>query len=613
LNFENIKMAVVRRKSDGVKINIAQVNEENRNHEYECIVCGSKVIPAVPDGKTVNGKPAKVTSYFKHYDATKCSSESWVHFWLKTEFIKVGDKFKVITDKENEYICNQIFFEKSIIIGDRKYIPDVTIYTSCGNVIHFEINYSNSKKVKDYIDRWENLNQIVVEADTNTMLCAFTDTIPTFKALYYQGKFFNLNDEDTTYYNTIGKYKVTKKDKEVLNLRKSEIEKLDWLWDETRKLDFDDKGFEKLSKLLNSISDEESRRIAIDILHKTKCNNFFQKYMLFVKNKIEKRLKYLNLKYKGCSIRYEIEIPRLIYDRVFKGIIINLYAPDNNIPVLFQTNNLKLSDDILTDDLKRKIDNKVEELSFNSDLLLYFVKSLLTNKKIESYKVHYKENTDYLDAIYFNDYRNKKYVVFRGYEYKIRETMERDFNEITANNTEYISLNNVYSKNNFIIETENSYEFANIHNKYKFQNIFQQETINLSYKRVDNTYNYLPMFNFINKMNELILIQHEIYKYVDEYEELDDFSVVHKANERYGVFYRYISSEEIDNKIRKVLYPMVCVSNSIFNKYNNTDTLNIRLNKSFTNDSNNHTRGWLIKDFIELLDNIGIENINNIE
>ena len=602
MNFENIQMAVVRRKQDGSKINISQINEENRNDEYECIVCGSKVIPVAPDGKIVSGADAKVTPHFKHLDADKCTSESWIHFWVKTEFIKIGDKFKIITDRENEYTCNQIFFEKSITIGDRNYIPDVTIHTSCGNIIHFEINYSNNKKVKDYIDRWKELNQIIVEADINTMMCAFTDDMPTFKALYYQGKFFNLNDEDSKYYNTIGKYKVTKEDKEILKLREKEIEKLDWLWDETRNINFNEKGFEKLSKLLNSISNEESREIAIEILRKTKCNNLLQNYMSFIKSKIEKRLKHLNLKYKGCFIRYEIEIPRLIYDRVFKGIIINLYAPDDNIPEISQTNDLKVNGNILSDNLKYKIDRIVEKLSFNSDLLLHFVKVLIDNKKIDKYEVHYKENTDYINAIYFNDYRNKKCVVFTGYECEIKN-----------NNMEYINLNNVYSIDNYIIETEKSYDFARIYNKYKFQNIFQQENINLSYKRIDNTYNYPPMFNFINKINELTLIQQEIYKYVNECEQLDDFSVIYKANEKYGVYYRYVNSEEIDNKIRKALYPIVCVSNNICNKYNNIDILNITLNKSFTNDSNGRTRGWLIKDFIELLDDIGIENINNIE
>ena len=39
-----------------------------------------------------------------------------MHFWMKTEFIKIGDRFNVVTDKINEYTCNQILFEVPINI-----------------------------------------------------------------------------------------------------------------------------------------------------------------------------------------------------------------------------------------------------------------------------------------------------------------------------------------------------------------------------------------------------------------------------------------------------------------------------------------------------------------
>lgn len=80
MNFNNVQMVVVNRKSDKSRINISQINEQNRYDEYECIICGSKVIPVVPEGKTVSGDDAKVTPYFKHLNADRCKSESWYHF-----------------------------------------------------------------------------------------------------------------------------------------------------------------------------------------------------------------------------------------------------------------------------------------------------------------------------------------------------------------------------------------------------------------------------------------------------------------------------------------------------------------------------------------------------
>jgi hypothetical protein len=339
VNFENVQMAVVRKKSDGTKINISEIKEDNRYDGYECLVCGSDVIPVAPNGKIIGGHNAKVTPYFKHLNASNCGSESFIHFWTKTEFLKIGDKFKVITNKENEYICNQIFFEKPISIGGKKYIPDATIHTSCGCIIHFEINYSNSKKVKDYIDKWKELNHIIVEVDMNTLLCVFNDTIPIFKALYYEGKCFNLGSEDDSYYKTIGEFKLTQKDKNILHSRKIEIEKLDWLWDRIRQAkDNEEDNLEDIVKAIQGISSEECRHIVIDIFSKSNCkNNILKNYISFINSKINKRLKLLNLKYNGYLIKYETEIPRLIYDRVFKGIIIKFYVLDNEYPEIYQT------------------------------------------------------------------------------------------------------------------------------------------------------------------------------------------------------------------------------------------------------------------------------------
>ena len=614
MNFENIQMAVVRRKSDGSKINISQINEDNRHDEYECIVCGSEVIPVAPNGKIVNGKNAKVTPHFKHLNAEKCGQESFMHFWMKTEFIKIGDRFNVITDKVNEYVCNQILFEVQINIGDRKYIPDATIRTSCGSIIHFEFNYSNSKKIKDYIDRWRNLNNIIVEVNINSMMCVFDNSIPTLKALYYEGKCFNLNDEDKLYYDTIGEYKLTKYDENVLKVIEDEMQNLDWLWDEIRKIKYENKDYNNIPNFIRSISSEEGRKIAIDILSRVKCgNSILHNYVHHIKSNIDKKLKLLNLKHNGYLIKYETKIPRLIYDRIFDGIIIEFYVLDNDEPEIYQTYNYNFRDEILSENLKHRIDNEVKRLLLSNDLLLHILEVLKLNNKIVDYKLHYKESTDYIDSIYFEDYRNKKYVIYDYGYYHHNETIvnfKNIFGNIIDDNTICINLHIKYFNNiNFlIIENEDSYNFTNkAPVNYIFNKLFKQKEINLTYFKIDNTFKFLPRYNFVNKTDELLEVINKIDYFLNYYKDncinSDDYLKVYNKK---GI---EITDVEINKEIEKLLYPMIYLSNECKN-----ESLDIVLNKNFTKESlNSKTQGWLINDFIEILNYFSNVEINNIK
>lgn len=610
LNFENIQMAVVRRKIDGSKINISQINEDNRHDEYECIVCGSEVIPVAPNGKIINGNNAKVTPHFKHLNADKCGQESFQHFWMKTEFIKIGDKFNIITDKTTEYICNQILFEVPINIDDRKYIPDATIKTSCGNIIHFEFNYSNKKKIKDYIDRWKKLNHIIIEVNINSMMCVFDNSIPTFKALYYEGKCFNLNnDEDKLYYNTIGEYKLTEYDKDVLEIRENEIEKLDWLWDEIRRIKYENKDYNDIGNLIRSISSEEGRIIAIDILSKIKCGgSILQNYVNHIKSNIDKRLILLNLKHNGYLIKYETKIPRLIYDRIFNGIIIEFYVLNDDEPEIYQTYDYNFKDEILSDNLKHRIDNVVKRLLSSNDLLLHLLEVLKSNSKLINYKFHYKESTDYIDAIYFEDYRNKKYVIYDyGYHHNEKiENFKNIFGNIIDENTICINLHyiNYNNSNLFVIETEISYNFINkLPLKYKYDKIFKQDEISLTYLKIDKTFRFLPRYNFIEKINELKELQHKIIDFLGNYINKEHYLKVYKEEDIFE-----ITNSEINNKIKQLLYPMIYISNKCENK-----SLNIVFNKEFTKDIDGNIRPWIIKDFINILSYFTDIKINNIK
>jgi len=250
-----------------ITIDEVDVNSNNRT-KYYCPLCGSDLIPKATKSK-------QITAHFAHVDASKCNLESAIHFWFKHKFLESGDKFKVVSDKEREYVCKEILVEQSYTVGDKIYRPDVTIKTECGNVIYFEMKFSNEKKLKDYIDIWLELKNIVVEIDIKSLLNK--DKLPTFKALFYDGKCFNVKKgEDNTYHNTIGKYKekILNGENTVDNELRERIQKLDWFWNDVLKYKKGEVDIEYMVELIDNI-DKNQKDIVKNILNQNSCINLY--------------------------------------------------------------------------------------------------------------------------------------------------------------------------------------------------------------------------------------------------------------------------------------------------------------------------------------------------
>lgn len=150
---------------------------------YTCPICNSEVIPKALESK-------QVTPHFAHIDRSKCTGESFIHFWMKHGFIEHGDTFTIISDESNIFTCKHFKAEVTFNLKSGVYRPDIVIETECGNEIVFEMAHTNKKKVQDYIDRWIELDKIIVEVDTPTL--TGQNEVKEFKALYYKGKCFNL-------------------------------------------------------------------------------------------------------------------------------------------------------------------------------------------------------------------------------------------------------------------------------------------------------------------------------------------------------------------------------------------------------------------------------------
>lgn len=279
MSYENVKLWFAKDDIDRI-VTIDEIKEENSHNVYHCPVCGSDLIPKATKSK-------RITPHFAHVDASKCSSESQIHFWFKHKFLEQGDKFTVVSDKEREYVVKDILVEQSYKTESGKYRPDVTVTTLCGNIIYFEMAFSNKKKVKDYLDMWLELKNIVVEIDIKQLMNK--NEIPKFKALFYDGKCFNTKRNDT-YYNTIGKYKEEKLKGDADEKLKERIRKLDWFWDDVFRYKKGEVDINYMVELIDNIDFNDYEIVKV-ILNKQKCTDIYNDYL---ENKSKNYLKYIS-------------------------------------------------------------------------------------------------------------------------------------------------------------------------------------------------------------------------------------------------------------------------------------------------------------------------------
>ena len=435
--YNNINLWFAKNANNDI-VTINEIEVKNNKEKYYCPLCGSKVIPKATKSKLI-------TAHFAHVDASKCSSESMIHWWFKHKFLESGDKFKVVSDKEKEYICKEILVEQSYTVGDKIYRPDVTVKTECGNTIYFEMKFSNEKKLKDYIDIWLELKNIVVEIDIKSLLNK--DKLPVFNALFYDDKCFNvkknkLNDNDL-YHNTIGKYKEYIYKNSLLDNKKQDLIKLDWLWNDIKKYKQNNIDIEDLFNLIQLIEDKNSRNIVIDILKNANCITVVNDYVEFMKNKIKNSLNFIKYEIDNAKIKYSISIPHKIYDRVYSGFNITFYT-ENRLPVY--SIRVMNENDINSDIIKK----------YNSELLIFndamnymrqFNHTIYTNN-INKYNypslTYYYSDSYNEHRLYFNNFGDP----YNGYKIttKYYKTKEDLIDFIKSK----VEINNYYTKDQII-------------------------------------------------------------------------------------------------------------------------------------------------------------------
>ena len=283
--INNVSLWFARDKNDNI-ITIDKIGENN-SHKYYCPICNSDVIPKATKSNS------KVSAHFAHIDRSKCSSESMIHWWFKHKFLVKGDEFSVKTDITKKYIVEEIIVEKKYNVFHEKYQPDVTIKTTTGETIYFEMAYSNSKKVEEYLDIWIELGNTVIEVDIKDLMMSSMDDFKyKFEALFYNGRCHNVTSSDF-YYHNFGVYKesvLSENETGYYGYALDRVFALDWVWQDIAKYNSDQITISEMAESVDNVENLEDREFLYGVLKKSRCGSVLADYLGFKNGVVKETL-----------------------------------------------------------------------------------------------------------------------------------------------------------------------------------------------------------------------------------------------------------------------------------------------------------------------------------
>nr|DAR13998.1 MAG TPA: hypothetical protein [Caudoviricetes sp.] len=218
-----------------------------------CPICLGRV--KLWNGQDLN-KTYKKQRCFHHIDGA-CTQESRIHFAYKTWLLEKGSKFKVdgiIYEVETSEV------EKTFNTEYGNYRPDIIVKTVCGKTFYIEIANTN-KKTEDYILKWDELGNDVLELDVNEQLITIsTNSIPVFKLVYSSqtGECYIKQYVRHDYDELITERKVYWKRKDLLEY-KIKWERLDWFWKELQDFYILKSDLSNLTSAFEKLDPEDQR------------------------------------------------------------------------------------------------------------------------------------------------------------------------------------------------------------------------------------------------------------------------------------------------------------------------------------------------------------------
>lgn len=237
------------------------IKEVRESENYRCPCCNAIVKPRAYK----KDKDYEVQPHFYHVNG-ECDTESRIHWLYKNWLFEVGSKF-IIDGQIHEVKETKIEEIHKTSFGDYK--PDITIYTE-DEVIYFEMNFSSAKSGDDYLCKWCELDNKVVEVDLRKLMNSnYGDKIPEFNLIYSDGICHKKEYKRKDSYSPIAERKMEWKRQDMLNY-KIKWEKLDWFWIELCKLKNKKASMDDVIESFKAISIED-KELCFDILKKQSC------------------------------------------------------------------------------------------------------------------------------------------------------------------------------------------------------------------------------------------------------------------------------------------------------------------------------------------------------
>ena len=384
--FEYLPQLIVAYDGNDEFANLIHVKKANKDNNYFCPCCGGNVKPRALDS-------TKEQSHYYHVTG-KCTKESQLHFFCKNWLFEEGSKFYV---DDSLFEVKSIEIEKPYETPFGKYIPDVTVHTTTGIDIYFEMFFTNRKTGDDYFCKWDYLGNDVVEVNIKEyMFKTDVNTIPIFTYLYHDGNCYSKPYiKRDLYANTIARIKRELTRQKVLNY-KARIEQLDWFWQEIR----NNKSREEILNVISEM-DYEDMISCYEIIKRKQCVSYLKNDVLNMINQkvISEVREELDLPYdenvyfdlehiKGrtykIGIRLDINTDHIIYNK--------MYIPyDNSIrkfpKIVFSKNILNKDEIVLIESDIKKINDKYEEVLQIKENILEYDNKLAVFEENSQYKV----------------------------------------------------------------------------------------------------------------------------------------------------------------------------------------------------------------------------------
>lgn len=471
--FEYLPQLIVAYDSDDEFANLIHIKKANTDNDYYCPCCAGIVKPRALDSN-------KEQSHYYHKTG-KCTKESQLHFFCKNWLFETGSKF-YIENELSEVSAIEIEESHHTPFGD--YIPDVTVHTTSGKTIYFEMFFTNRKTGDDYFCKWDALGNDVIEVNIKEyMFKTDVNTIPSFNYLYHNGVCYSKPYiKRDLYATTIARIKKELTRQKVLNY-KARIEQLDWFWQTIRN--------NTKESILDIVSKMEYDDMVscYEIIKKKQCVSYLKDDVLNMINQkvISDVRKTLDLP-KDENIYFDL---RLIRGRSYEaGIRLNLKTEHIVYNKLFVS-----QDNCGYDFEKIKTFPKIvfNKNIFSKNELIVPTKEILELNKIFNYVADYKEK------LLKHESELNKY--------------EKDTYKIRMKNNLYTILVNDDKNWNVLFENRciNNLDIEELEKEIQFTN--SSRTCDLFLNKLFGTDEYLSLLSNI-KENKNVKIRIDINKYV---------------------------------------------------------------------------------------------------